>query len=843
MVDSGSVGAATAVSGSVLDGRGPKAKGSEVDALKRRLHRHLRHSLGKGPVGSTTLDWYMALALSTRDLMVETWMDSSHRAYANDAKRVYYLSMEFLVGRSLTASLLATGSLDLARQTLTEMGLDFDAVCDQEPEAALGNGGLGRLAACLMESMATLGIPARGYGIYYDYGMFSQYIDAGQQVEMPERWLRYGNVWAFNRPEVLTPVRFYGRTEDGLDLRGRRVRRWLDGEEVLAEAHDLLVPGHGCWTVNAIRLWSAQASRAFDLRRFNQGDYINAVAEQSQSESLSHVLYPDDSTGMGKALRLKQEYFFVAASLADIVRRFRTAHDDFTKFPQKVAIQLNDTHPALAVPELMRLLMDEHGLAWDEAWSICHGTFSYTNHTLLPEALETWPVDLIGSMLPRHMEIIYAINHQFLEGVRKSAPKPDDACVARLSMIDEGGERRVRMAHLAFVGSHRVNGVAALHTDLMRGGIFADLHRTFPDRIVNKTNGITPRRWLQGANRPLSALITRHIGDRWVANLDELRGLVPLAEDAAFREEFRAVKRLNKEALGRYVDARLGVELDPDTLFDVQVKRIHEYKRQLLNVLHVITLYNRIRAGRAEDQPPRTVLLAGKAAPGYYMAKLIIRLIHDVARVINADPLVAGRLRLVFVPDYNVSVAEHIMPAADLSEQISTAGTEASGTGNMKLALNGALTIGTRDGANVEIGDEVGEENIFFFGLSAERANAMRTRGGHDPWQYYTGDPDLHMVLDMIGQGAFSPDEPDRYRPIVDSLTRHGDYYLLLADYADYVACQERVGRAYQDADTWSRMAILNVARIGRFSSDVTVADYAADIWHVPVQTEPGRTG
>jgi len=819
---------------SVLDADIPRPKQTEVDALKRRLYKHLRHSLGKGAVGSTSLDWYMALALSTRDLMVETWMDSAHRAYTSDAKRVYYLSMEFLVGRSLIANLMATGSFDIARQTLTEMGLDFEAIQDCEPEAALGNGGLGRLAACLMESMTTLAIPAYGYGIYYDYGMFSQYIEDGQQIEMPERWLRHGNVWAFDRSDVTVPVRFFGRTEDALDTHAHKVRRWLDGEEMLARAHDLMVAGHGCWTVNSIRLWSAQASREFDLRRFNQGDYINAVAEQSFSESLSHVLYPDDSTSTGKSLRLKQEYFFVAASLADIVRRFRVTHDDFTKFPQKVAIQLNDTHPALAVPELMRILVDDHGVGWDQAWTICNGTFGYTNHTLLPEALETWPVSLIGTMLPRHMEIIYEINHHFLEGVRRRATVPDDARLGRLSMIDEAGGRRVRMSHLAFVASHRVNGVAALHTDLMRAGIFADLHHEFPDRIVNKTNGITPRRWLQAANRPLTALISRHLGDTWVSHLEDLRGLLPLAEDPAFREDFRAVKRLNKEALCRYVDARLGVELDPDSLFDVQVKRIHEYKRQLLNVLHVITLYNRIRDGKAADQPPRTVLLAGKAAPGYHMAKLIIRLIHDVGQVVNADPLMSGRLRLVFIPDYNVSVAEHIMPAADLSEQISTAGTEASGTGNMKLALNGALTIGTRDGANVEIGEEVGEENIFFFGLTADKAEALRTKGGHDPWRYYTGDPELHAVLDMIGQGAFSPSEPDRYRGIVDSLTRHGDNYLLLADYADYIACQDRVGLAYRDQEEWSRKAIINVARMGRFSSDVTVADYAADIWGVP---------
>ena len=832
-----------AVSRPALKGSGPAPSRDDIDGLKRRLHNHLRHSLGKGAVGSTALDWYMALALSTRDLMVETWMDSTYRAYAHDSKRVYYLSMEFLVGRSLSTNLLATGTLDLARHTLADMGLDFEAIRDCEPEAALGNGGLGRLAACLMESMTTLAIPAHGYGIYYDYGMFSQYIEDGQQVELPERWLRHGNVWAFDRPDLSVPVRFFGRTETTPGPHGHPTRRWIDGEEVLAQAHDLMVAGHGCWTVNSIRLWSAQASRDFDLRRFNQGDYINAVAEQSFSESLSHVLYPDDSTSVGKALRLKQEYFFVAASLRDIVRRFLSTHDDFTTFPRKVAIQLNDTHPALAVPELMRILLDEHDLGWDEAWAICTGTFAYTNHTLLPEALETWPVGLISEMLPRHMEIIYEINHRFLEGVRARAKQPDDARLARLSMIDEGGGRRVRMAHLAFVGSHRVNGVAALHTNLMRAGIFGDLNAEFPGRIVNKTNGITPRRWLLSANQPLSALITRHLGERWVASLEDLRGLLPLAEDAAFCEEFRAVKHANKEALCRYIDARLGIELDPDTLFDVQVKRIHEYKRQLLNVLHVVTLYLRLKEGRAGDTPPRTVIIAGKAAPAYHMAKLIIRLIHDVARVINADPETSDRLRLVFVPDYNVSVAEHIIPAADLSEQISTAGTEASGTGNMKLALNGALTIGTRDGANVEIGEEVGEENIFFFGLPVEKAERLRHHGGHDPWRHYTGNPELRAVLDMIGQGGFSHGEPDRYRLIVDSLTRHGDYYLLLADYADYIACQERVGQAFLDKDEWTRKAILNVARMGRFSSDVTVADYAADIWGVPVQTDPSALG
>lgn len=825
-----------------MDGSAPPLPRADIDAMKRRLNNHLRHSLGRGPVGSDTMDWYLALALATRDLMVESWMDSSHRAYRSDSKRVYYLSMEFLIGRSLVANLLASGSLELARQTLADMGLDFDAVCDCEPEAALGNGGLGRLAACLMESMATLGIPARGYGIYYDYGMFSQYIENGQQVEMPERWLRHGNIWAFERHDRTVPVRFFGHTGVVTDSRGNAAHQWVGGEEVMAQANDLLVAGHGCWTVNAIRLWSARASRAFDLRRFNQGDYINAVAEQSFSESLSNVLYPDDSTSVGKALRLKQEYFFVAASLNDIVRRFRRSHADFTKFPDKVAIQLNDTHPALAVPELMRLFVDENGLGWEEAWSLCTGTFAYTNHTLLPEALETWPVRLIDDMLPRHMEIIYEINHRFLEGVRRRTTVPDDARVSRLSMIEEGGEQRVRMAHLAFVGSQRVNGVAALHTQLMRAGIFADLHQEFPDRIVNKTNGITPRRWLYAANRPLAALIGRHVGDGWVANLEDLRGLLPLAEDAGFQEDFRTVKRLNKESLSAFIKQTVGVELDPVSLFDVQVKRIHEYKRQLLNVLHVVTLYNRIRDGVADDQPPRTVILAGKAAPAYHMAKLIIHLIHDVARVINADPAVAGRLRLVFVPNYNVSVAERIVPAADLSEQISTAGTEASGTGNMKLALNGALTIGTRDGANIEIGHEVGEDNIFFFGLEAEQAETLRTTGGHDPWRYYTGDPELHRVLDMIGRGAFCHDDPDRYRLIVDSLTRQGDYYLLLADYADYVATQQRVGLAWRDRDTWTRKAILNVARMGRFSSDVTVMDYAQDIWRVSARLEEGGT-
>ncbi len=805
----------------------------DIASFKRRLFHHLKHTVSKNPETATNRDWFTVTAHSIRDLLVETWMDSVRQHVHEDAKNVYYLSMEFLIGRSLDNNMLASGFLDIARATFADMGLEIDLVRNEEPEAALGNGGLGRLAACFMDSMATLGIPGIGYGIHYHHGMFRQEIRDGAQIEVPENWLVQANPWEFERPEFSYPVRFGGWVEQTRDAVGRDHFRWHGEEEVTAVAVDFPIAGYGGFSANSIRLWAARSSHGFDLTRFNQGDYLEAVKAEVDSESLSRVLYPDDSTSQGKALRFKQEYFFAAASLADILRRFERTHgDDYSRLPRKVAVQLNDTHPSIAVAELMRLLLDEQHLGWDDAWDICNGVFAYTNHTLLPEALETWPVSLFEAMLPRHLQIIYEINQRFLDDVRQNLGD-DGALLSRLSLIQEGGEKRVRMSHLAFVGSHRVNGVARIHTELMKSGIFADLHRVFPERIVNETNGITPRRWLNEANRPLSTLITRHVGDDWKTDLDQLRKLVPLADDTGFRDAFGAVKRANKERLTTWANKQLDKAIDPDSLFDVQVKRIHEYKRQLLNVLHVITRANRIRAGRLTDPVPRTVIFAGKAAPGYLTAKLIIRLINGVAETLDADPKVRDSLRVLFVPNYDVSTAERLIPAADLSEQISMAGTEASGTGNMKLALNGALTIGTRDGANIEIAEEVGEENVFFFGLGPREATALQASGNHNPWQYYTADHELAETLDMIRGGAFSRGDTALFEPLMRTLMGAGDRYLLLADYADYLRAQKDVDTNWRDRDDWLRKSVLNTARMGKFSSDVTIMDYARTIWDV----------
>ena len=813
--------------------RVPATDREAVEAFKARLRGHMMRTVGKGEITATDRDWYNATAHTVRDLIVEVWMDSNREAYDQDAKRVYYLSLEFLIGRSLTKNLLNTGAYELAATALEELGHPLHRIAQQEPEAALGNGGLGRLAACFMDSMATVGIPGYGYGIRYHFGMFAQLIDGeGQQVEMPENWLRFGDVWEFARPELQFPVKFFGQVVEFKDDQGRLRRLWTDTEEVLAQAYDLPTAGFNRRTVNNLRLWVARSSQVFDLKQFSRGDYIEAVRHQSESESLTRVLYPDDSTFLGRLLRLKQEYFFVSASLQDILRRFFSAHEDLSQFPDKVAIQLNDTHPAIGVAELMRLLVDVYLLDWDKAWDITVRTFSYTNHTLLPEALESWPLHMFESMLPRHLEIIYEINHRFLQEVRRRHPGDHDLA-RRLSMIGENGERQVRMSHLAFVGSHRVNGVSAVHTELMKAGIFADMHEMFPDRIVNMTNGITPRRWLNQCNPDLAGLIRARIGGDWVTDLGALRDLEGLADDAGFQADYAAVKQTNKIRLAEHIRATLGLTVDPQSMFDVQIKRIHEYKRQLLNLLHVIGHYNRLRTDPHVEMAPRTVIFAGKAAPGYHVARQIVRLINAVADVVNHDPAIGDRLKVAFLPNYNVSLAELVIPAADLSQQISTAGTEASGTGNMKLALNGALTIGTRDGANIEIAEEVGEENIFFFGLSADEANRLRFQGPYDPWVYYHGDPGLRLVLDMISGGYFHAHEPYCFAPIFDLLTAHGDRYLLLADYADYVACQERVDRTFRDRSDWLGKAILNTARMGKFSSDRTVLDYARDIWGV----------
>jgi starch phosphorylase len=678
--------------------------------------------------------------------------------------------------------------------------------------------------------MATLNIPGYGYGIRYEYGMFSQHLDGGRQVEHPDNWLRYGNPWEFPRPEVLFQVKFGGRVVEYSDEHGELHHHWVDTDDVMAMAYDSPIPGYATNTVNNMRLWSAKSTRDFDLKYFNEGNYIRAVEDKNSSENLSKVLYPDDSTAMGRELRLKQQYFFVSASLHDILYRFSKSHEGFDALPDKVAIQLNDTHPAIAVAELMRVLVDINHLPWDKAWDITTRTFSYTNHTLMSEALETWPVALFESVLPRHLLIIYEINERFLKQVMQRFPGENELR-RRMSIIGEEGGKRVRMAHLAMVGSHTVNGVAEIHTQLMKQTIFADFDRFYPGKIVNMTNGITPRRWLNQANPLLSTLISSRIGNGWVKDLDQLKRLIPLVEDAAFRRDFAAVKRANKQRFADEVMRTLGEAVTVDSLFDVQIKRMHEYKRQLLNVLHVITLYKRICDDPQGQVVPRTVIISGKAAPAYYVAKLIIKLINDVATVVNHDPRVKGRLKLLFVPNYGVSVAENLIPAADLSEQISTAGTEASGTGNMKLALNGALTIGTLDGANIEIHNEVGADNIFIFGLSTSEVADLRT-SGYRSLDYYHGNSELSQVLDMVGNGFFSPEEPQRFQPIVDNLLAHGDHYLLLADYASYIQAQKAVELAYQDQDQWVRKAILNVANMGKFSSDRTILQYARQIWH-----------
>jgi len=802
----------------------------DVESIKYSLSSHLLYTVGKEPVNATARDWFMAAAHTVRDRVTEHWMPTLNRYYQEDSKRVYYLSMEFLIGRTLVNSLINLGIYENVRTAIAELGQDFEEIAAWEVEAALGNGGLGRLAACLLDSMATIGVAGFGYGIRYDYGMFTQHVDHGWQVESPENWLRYGNPWEFPRPGVIYPVRFGGRVIHFRDVLGQTRSQWVDAEEVMAMAYDVPVPGYGAKVVNNLRLWSAKSTREFDLRYFNAGNYIEAVRDKNESETLSKVLYPSDMTDWGKELRFKQEYFFVAASIQDILARFRKSHASWDKLPDKVAMQLNDTHPALVVAELMRVLVDEHQIEWDRAWDITQRCCAYTNHTLLPEALETWSLDLFQRVLPRHLEIVFQLNHEFLQAVRYRHPG-DIELLRRVSLIDEsGGDRRVRMAHLAVIGSHKVNGVAAIHTGLMKSTIFSDFEHLSPGKITNKTNGVTPRRWLLAANTALSKLITARIGDSWITDLDQLRKLEPLAEDPVFRKEFAAVKLANKQALASVMSQRLGLEIDVNSLFDVQVKRIHEYKRQLLNLLHVVTRYQRIRANPMLNPVPRTVIIGGKAAPGYITAKLIIKLVNDIAEVVNNDPAVGSKLKVVFIPNYNVSTAELVMPAAELSEQISTAGTEASGTGNMKMSMNGALTVGTWDGANVEICEEVGEENMFLFGLTAQEVARLR-RDGYDAVAAVRADKELAQALDMIGSGFFSSDQPDRYRSLVDNLTVHGDHYLLTADYQLYLAAQERVDQTYRDPEEWTRKAILNVARMGKFSSDRTVREYATEIW------------
>jgi starch phosphorylase len=802
-----------------------------VSGLEEALVNRLIYSLGKDPIDTSQRDWFYALAHVVRDMLTVKWMDSMRSYYLQDAKRVYYLSMEFLIGRALGNALLNMECSGEFYQAMENVGLRLEDVADCEAEAALGNGGLGRLAACFLDSLASLQMPGFGYGIRYDYGMFAQQIEHGWQVEHPDNWLRYGNPWEFPRTDVLYKVQFQGKAVLVQDDDGKPRFDWQETEDVMAMAYDTPIPGFGGQTVNNLRLWSAKATRDFELRYFNEGNYIRAVEQKTQSENLSKVLYPDDTTQMGRELRLKQEYFFVSATLQDILAHFRSDHATYDELPDEVAIQLNDTHPAIAIAELMRILVDGEGLEWEQAFQITVRTFAYTNHTLLPEALETWQVKLFERLLPRHLLIIYEINRRFLSDVSRQFPGDMDL-IRRVSLIDEDHGRRVRMSHLAIVGSHKVNGVAKLHSELMQSTIFRDFARIFPDRFINITNGVTQRRWLNQSNPALSALITEALGPSWICNLERLRELAPLIDDAEFRRRFWAVKQANKLRWSDLFRQRSGIEVSPSMVFDVQIKRIHEYKRQLLNILHVITRYRRLRAEPRLELTPRTVIFGGKAAPGYRMAKLIIKLINDVAETLAADPLIRQRLQVVFLPDYNVSRAMELIPAVELSEQISTAGTEASGTSNMKMAMNGALTIGTLDGANIEIRDEVGAENIFIFGRTAGQIAALHSQD-YNPWDYYHADVELQGVLDMLAAGHFSPDDPGRFQPLVDSLLQGGDRYALLADYADYIVCQSRVDELYVDEEAWTRRAILNVAHAGHFSSDRAIRDYATAVWGV----------
>jgi starch phosphorylase len=793
------------------------------------VERHLLATVGTVPAEAAPHDIMHAVAQVAREHLSRRWVATDAADRAAKARRVYYLSMEFLIGRTLGNALAALELDGPLAAAARDHATTLEDLAAAEADAALGNGGLGRLAACFLDSMATLELPSFGYGIRYEFGMFAQSIQDGRQVEHPDPWLLDGSPWEFPRAGVAYPVRFGGWVEPAVGPDGSS--HWRPAGEVSAKAYDMVIPGHGTERVSTLRLWKAVAPAHIDLHAFNSGDYARAAEFKNEYENISWVLYPNDSTPAGRELRLRQEYFFTSASLQDILARHLAEHGRLTNLAEKVAIHLNDTHPAIGVAELMRLLVDEHGFGWAPAWGITREVFSYTNHTLMPEALETWPVSLMQHVLPRHLEIIFRINAEFL--AQAAAVRPGDhEFLRRLSLIDENGERRVRMAHLSIVGSHRVNGVSALHSDLLTKTIFADFAAIWPERFVNVTNGITPRRWLAQANPGLSRLLDERIGSGWRTDLAQIAKIAPLADDAAFRERFAAVKHANKARLARHIREVTGVVVDPASLFDVQVKRIHEYKRQLLNVLQVVARYQAMLAEPQRDWVPRTVVFAGKAASSYVAAKSVIRLIHDVGSVINDDPRLGGRLKVVFVPNYGVSVAEVVMPGADLSEQISTAGTEASGTGNMKLALNGALTIGTDDGANIEIRQQVGDDNIFIFGLRAGDVAALRATG-YQPLRLYEENPQLKAVLDAIGGGGFSPAEPGRYRALVDSLLWGGDHYLLLADFADYVATQARVDALWRDPQAWQRKAIANVAGMGFFSSDRAIGDYARGVWHL----------
>ncbi len=810
--------------------------GIRVETLKRAFADHLFYLQGKSESSATKDDYYSALAYTVRDRLLQRWLQTQKVYDKTSSKVVCYLSAEFLMGRHLGNSLINLGIYDEVKRAVEESGLNFEEVIETEGDPGLGNGGLGRLAACFLDSLATLEIPAVGYGIRYEFGIFYQLIKDGWQVEIPDRWLRFGNPWELQRREEAVEIKFGGRTETYTDDRGNQRCSWVPGRTIVAVPYDTPIPGYNNNTVNTLRLWKAEASDDFNFQDFNAGNYDRAVESKLTSETISKVLYPNDNTPQGRALRLEQQYFFVSASLQDMIRKHLKAHPSLDNFHEHFAIQLNDTHPTVGIAELMRLLIDEHLMPWAKAWDITQKTFAYTNHTLMPEALERWSASLFGQTLPRILEIVYQINHFFLEDVRRWYPG-DEARLSRLSIIQEGDEQYIRMAHLACVGSHAINGVAALHTQLLKAQTLNDFYQLWPDKFFNKTNGVTPRRWILLSNPELAKLYNEKLDTDWLRDLDQLRQLEHFAEDADFRKRWRSIKHNNKRNLAAYVQKAMGIELDPNSLFDVQVKRIHEYKRQLLGVLHVVTLYNRIKANPDAAIVPRSFIFSGKAAPGYYMAKLVIRLVNAVADLVNRDPAVRGRLKVVFVPNFSVSLGHRVYPAADLSEQISTAGTEASGTGNMKFAMNGALTVGTLDGANIEIREEVGDDNFFLFGLKTEEVAQMKANG-YNPRHYYEKDAELRQVLDEIASGLFCTYEPDLFKPLVDSLL-NGDTYMLLADYRAYIEAQERVSAAYQDVEHWTKMSILNALRTAKFSSDRTIAEYATEIWKVdPVKVQ-----
>jgi glycogen phosphorylase len=798
----------------------------DIKDYKQHLLNQLTYTLSKDMYSATERDKYNATVLSIRAQIVNKWINTQQAYYKVDAKRLYYLSLEFLMGRLLKNYLINLEHLELYGEAVDILATNLEDVFAYEFDAGLGNGGLGRLASCFLDSMATLNYPCYGYGIRYEYGIFTQKIKDGYQTEAPDNWLRYGNPWEFPRPELLYPVRFYGKVECYANSK----TEWIDSDEILAMAYDYPVPGFRTEIVNTLRLWAAKSTREFDFDYFNSGDYVRAVENKNNSENISKVLYPNDLSLAGKELRLKQQYFFVAATLADITRRYKKFHSNYNDFPQKVAVQLNDTHPSISIAEMIRILIDEEGFSWDIAKKITHQTFAYTNHTILPEALETWSEGLFAHMLPRHLQIIQELDRRFMVQVARRFPDEPEK-TKNMSIITGNGDRVVHMSRLAIVGSHTINGVSKLHSELLKSHVFKDFYMMFPENFQNITNGITHRRWLLEANPDLSSLITDTIGDGWTKNLDELKKLEPFVEDKEFCDRFHEIKDNNKIRLLKLLEHEFNLSFNPSFMLDCQVKRFHEYKRQLLNIFHIITLYNRIKEGRMDDNfSPRVIMFSGKSAPGYFLCKLIIKLIHNVSEVVSAHPLVRDKLEVIFVPNYGVSLAQLIMPAAELSEQISTAGYEASGTGNMKFALNGALTIGTYDGANIEIREEVGEENFFLFGLSAEEI--FDSRINYNPAKYIEQNKELSQIMNQLSNGFFAPENPGLFQPIVDSILS-GDRYCILADYASYIECQERVSQVYRDKEKWTRMAILNVARSGKFSSDRAICEYAKNIWHI----------